>query len=400
MTVGIGRDDPEKLANALFETIIQSRANLILFFVSKDSFCMIDLVKTIYLKKKNKELKNYKPICVDKIDDFDYCFELFSSAIIKLDQLGYEVLISFNSGTKTMCVTSALVGALYDKQLMFLDAKRGEDNFFTGGTESLRPLNLYRYRDTLIVPKVKYLFNNNRFDAAKALIDQVSYDAMNKDLFKDIFDGYYYFDNVQFNKAFDKLKNLYELNSREYGEFQKQLNQNIDALKDIVNKENDRCYYILASILNNARRRFDENKFDDAIARLYRSLELVAQIQLYNKYGIITENVDIDILRRDKINSKFINRVKKRKFKRIALKEDYELLLYYGDELGKLYYKNKDEMMELSNYRNDSILAHGLVSLDDKKFDKLNKKVFEFARVLKPDIDYYIKKTEFPKFMD
>ena len=117
-------------------------------------------------------------------------------------------------------------------------------------------------------------------------------------------------------------------------------------------------------------------------------MELVAQIQLYNKYGIITENVDIDILRRDKINSKFINRVKKRKFKRIALKEDYELLLYYGDELGKLYYKNKDEMMELSNYRNDSILAHGLVSLDDKKFDKLNKKVFEFARVLKPDIDY------------
>ena len=46
------------------------------------------------------------------------------------------------------------------------------------------------------------------------------------------------------------------------------------------------AYYMLAFILNNARRREDENKFDDAVARLYRSLELFAQIRLSKEYGL------------------------------------------------------------------------------------------------------------------
>ena len=400
MTVGIGRYNPEKLANALYEAVVQSRADLILFFVSKDSFKMIKLIEDIYRDKKNKEFDYYRYIIVDEYDDFDYCFELISSEIIKLEKMGYEILISFNSGTKTMSVTSALVGALFDKQLMFLNAKRGEDNIFKEGTESLRPINLYKYRDTLLVDKIKYLFNNNRFDAAKTLLDEVSYDAMNRDLFRDIFDAYYYFDNVQFDKALNKLMNKSKFLSSEYGDFKGQLNENIGALNIINENGNDKCYYILASLLNNAERRFDENKFDDAVARLYRSLELIAQIQLYKNYGIDTSNVDINILEKNNIEPKFIKMLKnqKGKNKKISLRQDYKLLFYYDDELGKFYEKNERKMRGLLDYRNNSILAHGLVSLDDKKFSKLNNKVFEFARILKHDIDYYIKKTKFPKF--
>lgn len=399
MTVGIGRYNPDKLANALYEAVVQSRADLIVFFVSKDSIKMIDLIKEIYHNKKNKEFDYYKLVMVDEFDDFDYCFELFSSEIIKLEKMDYEILISFNSGTKMMSVTSALVGALFDKQLMFLNAKRGNDNFFKGGTESLRPINLYKYNDTLLVDKIMYLFNNNRFDAAKTLLEEVSYDAMNKDLFKDIFDAYYYFDNVQFDKALSKLKNTSQLLSSEYDEFKSQLNQNIGALNIIKNKKDDRCYYILASILNNAQRRFDEHKFDDAVARLYRCLELIAQIQLYKKYGINTKNVDIDILRSNNIDLNFINMLERKKGdKKISLRQDYRLLSYFDDKLGKFYDKNENELRGLLSYRNHSILAHGLVSLDDKKFSKLNDKVFQFSKVLKPDIDYYINKTKFPRF--
>lgn len=399
MTVGIGRDNPDKLANALYEAVVQSRADLILFFVSKDSFNMIKLIEDIYRSKKNKEFDYYKYVLVEEFDDFDYCYELISSEIIKLEKMGYEILISFNSGTKTMSVTSALVGALFNNQLMFLNAKRGEDNIFKEGTESLRPINLYKYRDTLLVDKIKYLFNNNRFDAAKTLLDEVSYDAMNRDLFRDIFDAYYYFDNVQFDKALNKLMNKSKFLSSEYGDFKAQLNENIDALNIINENGKDRCYYILASLLNNAQRRFDENKFDDAVARIYRSLELIAQIQLYEKYDIDTKNVDISILEKNNIDSKFVKKLKNRKGnKKISLRQDYKLLFYYDDELGKFYEKNERKMRGLLDYRNNSILAHGLVSLDEKKFSKFKDKVFEFARVLKPDIDFYIEKTKFPKF--
>ena len=42
--------------------------------------------------------------------------------------------------------------------------------------------------------------------------------------------------------------------------------------------------------------RLGEFKYDDAIARLYRSFELIGQIRL-NNYGIQTSNVDIELLK-------------------------------------------------------------------------------------------------------
>ena len=52
---------------------------------------------------------------------------------------------------------------------------------------------------------------------------------------------------------------------------------------------------MLASIINNSKRRGKENKFDDAVARLYRSFELIAQIRLLEKYNIDTNRVDIAV---------------------------------------------------------------------------------------------------------
>ncbi len=74
--------------------------------------------------------------------------------------------------------------------------------------------------------------------------------------------------------------------NKNFPEVSRQLNKNIKALGVLNNPDNQlRCKYILASMLNNARRRADESKYDDAIARLYRSLELIAQIKL-KEYGL------------------------------------------------------------------------------------------------------------------
>ena len=50
----------------------------------------------------------------------------------------------------------------------------------------------------------------------------------------------------------------------------------------IVNSKSDnlRKCYILASLINNSIRRAEEYKYDDTVARLYRSSELIAQIRL------------------------------------------------------------------------------------------------------------------------
>jgi len=60
-----------------------------------------------------------------------------------------------------------------------------------------------------------------------------------------------------------------------------------------MERENYENYDLLiADILNNARRRMKEGKYDDAMARLYRTVELIAQYRLKMKYEIDTSDVD------------------------------------------------------------------------------------------------------------
>ena len=94
---------------------------------------------------------------------------------------------------------------------------------------------------------------------------------------------------------------------------------------------------MLASILNNARRREDENKFDDAVARLYRSLELIAQIRLSKEYGIDSSNVDIDVLRQNNVDEDYLSEIHISDEIKFGLTADYELLAQLNDDLGDFY---------------------------------------------------------------
>lgn len=55
------------------------------------------------------------------------------------------------------------------------------------------------------------------------------------------------------------------------------------------------CYEIVEDLLLNAKRRVAQELYDDAVERLYRALELLAQIRL-STYNIKTGDVDIQQL--------------------------------------------------------------------------------------------------------
>ena len=243
-----------------------------------------------------------------------------------------------------------------------------------------------------MISKIKELFNTNRFDAGKSLLEDIT--KAKKDTYANLFDAYYYFDNVDYNKA-----NKYFITKEfiaEWPELKKQFSLNAKALYHL-NKEDSamRPFYILGSLINNARRRAEETKYDDAIARLYRSLELIAQIKL-NEYGIDTSDVELDILNKHGVEQEF-----KPDFSgkiKLSLVQDYELLNNLGDDLGEFYIKNKDEFLATISSRNNSILAHGLNSQTEKQYVKFRDLILKFASVLNPEMDVYIHETEFPEF--
>lgn len=392
MTVGTGiggQVATEDLAHAILFSIDNSNPDIVIFFGSEKSKKTVESVKEQYLNEFEEEFDYFEFIHLEQIDDFKIYFEAFKRKIQELD--GYKIIIDYTSGTKTMTMSAAFASMLYRKNLYFVGGER-EDGVVIRGTEKIISQNLYPIYDDLMISKIKELFNTNRFDAGKSLLEDIT--KAKKDTYANLFDAYYYFDNVDYNKA-----NKYFITKEfiaEWPELKKQFSLNAKALYHL-NKEDSamRPFYILGSLINNARRRAEETKYDDAIARLYRSLELIAQIKL-NEYGIDTSDVELDILNKHGVEQEF-----KPDFSgkiKLSLVQDYELLNNLGDNLGEFYIKNKDEFLATISSRNNSILAHGLNSQTEKQYVKFRDLILKFASVLNPEMDVYIHETEFPEF--
>ena len=392
MTVGTGiggQVATEDLAHAILFSIDNLNPDIVIFFGSEKSKKTVESVKEQYLNEFEEEFDYFEFIHLEQIDDFKIYFEAFKRKIQELND--YKIIIDYTSGTKTMTMSAAFASMLYRKNLYFIGGER-EEGVVIRGTEKIISQNLYPIYDDLMISKIKELFNTNRFDAGKSLLEDVT--KAKKDTYARLFDAYYYFDNVDYNKT-----NEYFITKdfiAEWPELKKQFSLNAKALYHL-NKEDSamRPFYILGSLINNARRRAEETKYDDAIARLYRSLELIAQIRL-NEYDIDTANVQLDILKKHDVNQEF-----KPDFSgkiKLSLVQDYELLNSLRDALGEFYIRNKDEFLAAISSRNNSILAHGLNSQTEKQYAKLKELVLRFAKVLNPEINDFIKETAFPEF--
>ena len=206
---------------------------------------------------------------------------------------------------------------------------------------------------------------------------------------------------MDFEDAYNHLRKV-NANHMEVVEIKGTLKKNLNALGIIVNSrsENLKNCYILASLINNSIRRAEEYKYDDAIARLYRSFELIAQIRLTN-YDIQSSNVDISVLKENNVSEEFIEDLEKTKEDgkiRIGLVKDFLLLNELNDDLGKIYLDNESKIKNMTQKRNHSILAHGLDSQSKEDFDEFLEVVLALARKLDKDMNKFLIQTKFAKF--
>ena len=206
---------------------------------------------------------------------------------------------------------------------------------------------------------------------------------------------------MDFDVAYDFLTKV-NMNVFELAEIKDDVKVNLKALGAIVRSphENLKNCYILASLINNSIRRADEYKYDDAIARLYRAFELIAQIRL-NTYRLNSSDIDTNVLLEKNVSQEFIDALEKTREDgkiKIGLIKDYELLAELDDELGKYFAENRNSINNITIKRNNSILAHGLESLDKDDFDQFEGLVENLARKLDKDMDRFLKETRFAKF--
>lgn len=393
------------LAKGIYSSIHKIYPDYIVFFASEISKNVIDYVKELFEADDDEfiEGQDYEIVLLEQVDNFNSCFEAFEQKIWQLDifsEENYEIIMDYTSGTRTMSAAMACCGMFYSKDLITVSGDN-KNGIVTPGTESLQYQNLYKVYDKFSLMRIRNYFNANRFYTASEILENIVDENINKENLLNLVKAYYAWDNMDFIVAYDYLTKV-NLDGFELSEIKDDLKINIKALGAIVRSphENLKNCYILASLINNSIRRAEEYKYDDAIARLYRAFELIAQIRL-SKCGLISSDLDIGVLLEKNVNQEFIDSLEKTRVDgkiKIGLIKDFEVLAELGDDLGLYFAENRNKINNLTIKRNNSILAHGLESLDKEDFDQFEELVENLARKLDKDMDKFIMQTKFAKF--
>ena len=411
MTVGTGINPDsdvegyQRLAKGLYNSISKISPDYIVFFASERSKTTINYITELFEADDDEfiEGEDYEIAILEDIDSFNDCFETFEFKLWQLDILSedkHEILMDYTSGTKTMSAAMACCGMFYSKDLISIvgDRKKGTVSL---GTETIKYQNLYKVYDKFSLMRVRNYFNANRFYTASEILENIVDESIHTEDLLNLVNAYYAWDNMDFDVAYDYLTKV-NMNVFEIAEIKDDVKINLKALGAIVRSphENLKNCYILASLINNSIRRADEYKYDDAIARLYRAFELIAQIRL-SSYSLNSSDVDVDVLREKNVSLEFIDALEKTRDEgkiKIGLIKDYELLDELGDDLGKYFAENRHSINNITFKRNNSILAHGLDSLNKEDFDQFEELVENLARKLDKDMGKFLKETRFAKF--
>jgi len=144
-------------------------------------------------------------------------------------------------------------------------------------------------------------------------------------------------------------------------------------------------------LLRNAERRAGQQRYDDAVGRLYRAMELTEQLLLklavcdqVGPNGIDTANVQVDRLPaaiqaqwRSKAEGKTSNTVKGLK---IGLADGFDLLAALGHPTGQAWHERRSELVNAINTRNNSLFAHGFRPVDYSAWRDLSGRLGGFLQ--------------------
>ncbi len=333
-----------------------------------------------------------------------------------------EIMVDYTGGTKVMSVGLALAASVYGIEVKYgyIDGERDERGTVIGGDESLRTSsNPYDYYAIKEMNSAKQFFNKYQFEAAEKNFEN-AYDKLKSEALKKQCEIYlkitkFYRNWDKFNDTVgDKKLNKYLLDeilsmdesiknnlvSNDISLLNK-LEDNLEFLKQKIKSglNSKNVKYYLADLINNAERRIDESKFDDAVARLYRAMELISQIGLLNKKLFDESKLKNKtfIVDEDKLDEIDDLDIKNRLDTRSGLTNNFIILEKLGVDYAKEYMQ-KHEFQNRIQKRNESILAHGLNPIDKGDAKMLYNLVLDYAHKLYPKIEEYKDIAEFPKF--
>lgn len=347
---------------------------------------------------------------VENVNDLLHCFEKASEAVMRVVSKGYRkdgVVIDYTGGTKNMSVSLALAAINHGFAFSYVGGSMRTKNgvgIVVDGTEAIyNSVNPWDFLAIEEKKRIALLFNQYQFMAAKQLCDGLSEKSTrHRSMFKKVgflIEGYYFWDLFRHEEAHDrfqraKIEEIQETNDVAFKKFAEKTVAAIPFLKRLATENGGASMPLkLLDLFANAERRFEEARIDDAILRLYRLLEMIAQERLLNKYDIDTSNVNNEKIP-DILKERFTNSYRNSRDNKIKVPQNaaFELLAALGDEVGNTFEENRSQFLKIQTSRNQSYLAHGFSSSKEKTYVDLRDFVVGL-KMFQPD-----DAPVFPKF--
>jgi CRISPR-associated protein (TIGR02710 family) len=325
-------------------------------------------------------------------DNLSECSNAVESAIAEIlrENPEAQVSIDYTGGTKTM--SSALLLASINNNLPvylttsssrenLIKVERGErtrkapvfDIYFGNITRNIIPGLLKRYNysasvDDLQTFLVNHEFSGEKQDEINRLIDLCS--AF------DEWDRFNHIEALAYLKSYTKENEM-----KDFVLFLKRIITSrsiVDENYPVNEGMPGYGYEVIEDLLLNAERRAHQKRYDDAVGRIYRAIELTAQIRLKKEFNIRTG--DIDIAKVPEHLQEFCLRKKDQSKGKIqlALRDSFELLADLEDPFGLNYREHRNRITDALVCRNNSLFAHGFSPISESDYSRVNRIISEF----------------------
>ena len=324
--------------------------------------------------------------------------EALTSMSLALDT---PVIADITGGSKIMSAALTLVMMEFNSRFSYVGGtSRTKDGLgiVESGTETVvQDANPWHVLAVLEVRALAHSFNLHQFANAYANAQELAKKTVTPAKQKfyaavaDMVQGYMLWDSFAHADALQKLRQA-ENRLTPYAVGFTRLNQVLHFLKDdiakleILKKEAQalekktvtkeetfgRAYFF--DLLSNAQRRAVAGHFDDAVARLYSAIEKIAKTALLQNHGIDNSHVSISQVPdsvREEIAPHAAALSEEKEEIKLGLEKSFLLLAAVHDPLGDRYMSVRKKLSDQLQARNMSLLAHGYLPIDKKKYDEL-----------------------------
>lgn len=336
----------------------------------------------------NPDLPNLATICklrpdqveIHKIKHFDNLNECYVTAINLIERIRREdaearVIADYTGGTKSM--TAGLAAAALDDgrvEIQLVTGLRRDLRTVTDKTEFAQPVLVWDAQVRRRMKIAESLIARYDYAGAETLLAESALRFAGDETRGTLTEW------ITLCRAFDAWDKFDHRTASELLQNYKQKYRSYVSYLSVMLEKAGHGFEPVEDLLLNAERRAIQGRYDDAIARIYRSLELTAQIWLARKYGVDTANVEIEKAP-ESMRSELASSVKPGRKLKIGLLAAWDLLTAFdSDALGQSFKAHRTTALNFLAVRNNSILAHGLTPVMKRDYDTVAGGEIEFIR--------------------